>query len=178
MVFQRFLGRHRSLPPGLRPNLEPGERVVAWAPVPPAAAVVATDRGVHLPGRAGRLGWHDIHRAAWTGRELVVTPATLVEVRDRYLVVADALAVSVALPDPGGVPDEVRTRVTRSVSFSSHHRVPGGGARVVARRTPGADGLTWAVRYDDGTDPHGPGVAEATGRLVDMLVAAAHDPSL
>ena len=160
----------RRLPPELRPALAAGERVVAWARAgdPAGPVVVATDAGLHLPGRDRRLGWHEIHKATWSGRDLAITPAEVVEERPGYAVTADRPPVAVPVPEPGDLPRVVRTRVTRSVSFSSHHRVPGGGVRVVARRVPGVDGLRWAVRYDAGTNPHGPGVRDAT----DVLVAA------
>ncbi|HEY8471516.1 MAG TPA: hypothetical protein VIL37_02640 [Natronosporangium sp.] len=161
-----MFGRRRRLPAELRPALDRDERVLAWAHTAPDAVVVATNLGLHLPGRDGRLGWHEIHKASWTGRELIVVPGAVVEERAGYVVMADQPPITVALPDPGDVPPVVRTRVTRSVSFSSHHLVPGGGVRVVARRVPGVDGVSWAVRYDQGTDPHGPGVVDATDQLV------------
>jgi hypothetical protein len=155
----------RKLPDELRPSLAREERVLAWARVAGGgAAVVATNHGLHLPGRF--VGWHEIHKAVWTGRELTIIPGAVVEEREGYLVTADQPPVTVAVIDPGDVPQVVRTRVTRSVSSSSHHLVPGGGVRVVARRVPGVDGVSWAVRYDPGTDPHGPGVADATDQLV------------
>lgn len=171
--------RRRTLPAALRPPLAPGERVLAWARAA-AGAVVATNLGLFLPGGllpgGGRLGWHEIHRASWTGRELTVVPAGVTEEREGYAVMADRPPVTVAVPEPDRVPQVVRTRVTRSVSFSSHHSVPGGGVRVVARRVPGIDGLRWAVRYDEGTDPHGQGIREATDRLVAAHAAAQRSP--
>lgn len=164
--------RRSKLPAALRPALEPEERVVAWAQVGEDAAVVATNRGLFLPGKA-RLGWHEIHKAAWAGRQLVVTPAEITERRDGYLVAADAAPLTANLLEPGDVPQVVRARVTRSVAVSAHHPVPGGAVRVVGRRVPGEDGLTWTVRYDQGTDPHGPGVPEATAALVAQQVSAA-----
>jgi len=168
--------RRRRLPAELRPALERDERVLAWARTQPAGtgrvgppgggSVVATNLGLHLPGRPARLGWHEIHKAAWTGRELTVIPGAVVEEQERYVITADQPPITVVVPEPGDLPQVVRTRVTRSVSFSSHHLVPGGGVRVVARRVPGVDGVSWAVRYDQGTDPHGPGVADATAQLV------------
>jgi hypothetical protein len=160
-----MFGRRRRLPAELRPALAPDERVLAWAGTA-GGAVVATNLGLHLPGRPTRLGWHEIHKAAWTGRELTVIPGAVVEEREAYVVTADEPPVTVTVPAPGDLPQVVRTRVTRSVSFSSHHLVPGGGVRVVARRVPGVDGVSWAVRYDQGTDPDGPGVADATAQLV------------
>jgi hypothetical protein len=173
-----IIKRSRGLPPELRPPLDPHERVAAWARVEPGSVVVATDRGLFLPGRSQRLGWHEIHKAAWDGRQLVITRAEVVEIRGRYAVMADAPPVSVTLPEPGDLPQVVRTRVTRSVSFSSHQRVPGGGVRVAARKVPRVDGLSWTVRYDHGTDPYGPGVPDATARLVDSIAEARHDASI
>jgi hypothetical protein len=168
--------RRGRLPAELRPPLDPDERLVAWAAVAdPAGAAVATTAGLFLPGRERRLGWHEIHRASWSGRALTVTPAEVVAERPGYLVTADRAPVTVPLAHPGDLPRVVRSRVTRSVPFSSRHRVPGGGVLVVARRVPGVDGLCWAVRYDPGTDPGAPAVRAAT----DALVAAhrtARDP--
>lgn len=169
--------RRRKLPAELRPALEPEERVVAWARAGEDGAVVATNRGLFLPGRDGRLGWHEIHKAVWGGRQLVVTPAEVTERREGYLVAADGPPTTVTLLEPGDVPQAVRARVTRSVAVTSHHPVPGGGVRVVGRRVPGRDGLTWFVRYDEGTDPRGPGVPEATAALVARHAAAVDDPS-
>ncbi len=175
----RWFSRRRRMPPALRPALAADERVVAWAPVTGQAAAVATNLGLFLPGRVERLGWHEIHKAVWTGRDLVVTPAELVEQRQGYAVLADAPPLTVTLlPEASELPHVVRTRVTGSVSFSSHQAVPGGGVRVVARQVPGADGLRWSVRYDGGTDPFAPAVRDATAQLVASSAAAVHDPSL
>ncbi|MDQ7903028.1 hypothetical protein RB614_00650 [Phytohabitans sp. ZYX-F-186] len=157
--------RKPKLPADQRPALEPDERILAWAPTSDAGVVVATNRGLWLPG-LHRMGWHEVHKAVWSGRELVVTPAAVVGEGAGYTVVADQPILSTLLLDPGDVPDQVRARVTRSVAYTEHHPLPeGGGVRVVARRVSGVDGLTWTVRYDPGTPKD-----EAT---VDDLVAAA-----
>jgi hypothetical protein len=163
--------RRRRLPVELRPPLDPDERVVAWARTGDGEdrVAVATTAGLILPGGDRRLGWHEITKATWSGRALAVTAGEVVEERAGYVVTVDRPQVVLTVPDPGELPPVVRTRVTSSVSFSSHHRVPGGGVRVVARRAPGVDGLFWAVRYDLGTDPRGPGVTEATDALVAAL---------
>lgn len=163
--------RRRRLPAELRPALEPDDRIVGWALTSDGGAVVATRLGLYLPGR-DRLGWHEIHKATWSGETLTVVPSEVVQRRAGYAVTADATPLSVALPEPGSLPHAVRVRVTRSVSFSAHHRLPGGGVRVVARRVPGRDGLSWAVRYDSGTDPFAPAVVAATDQLVAGHVAA------
>ncbi|MFY1582947.1 hypothetical protein ACN267_00410 [Micromonospora sp. WMMD734] len=131
--------------------------------------LVATNLGLWLPGRGQRLGWHDILKAVWSGRELTVTPAATVAERDGYLVVADGPAETYLLLDPGDLPHQVRARVTRSVAYTQQHPVPGGSGRIAARRVAGADGLTWTVRYDPGT----PVDADDVRAETDQLVAAA-----
>lgn len=163
-----FLRRRPSLPSALKPALVPDERVVAWSRVADDQAVVATNYGLWLPGAAGRLGWHEIHKAAWSGRELRVIPGEVAEERDGYVVTADAPAQAFLLLEPGDLPDQVRTRVTRSVAYTTHHPMPAGagGVRVVGRRVAGQNGLSWAVRYDAGTPAGLPAVVELTDELV------------
>jgi hypothetical protein len=165
-----FLRRRPKLPAALRPPLDFGERVLAWAAFGPDQAVVATNRGVWLPER-GRLGWHEIHKAAWSGRELRITPAEVAEERSGYTVLVDAPVLTYLLLEPDELPEQVRTRVTRSVAYTAHHPLPAGGVRVVGRRVSGADGLTWSVRYDAGTPVDAGPVVAAT----DELVGAARD---
>jgi len=151
--------RHR-LPADARRAFEPTEHVVAWASVD-GGYLVATNRGLWLPGREDRLGWHEIHKATWSGRELMVVPARLVRTAgDAPDAPADVFAdddpLHYRIDDPGELPYQVRVRVTRSVAFSTYHELPNGGVRVVARRVPGVDGLHWALRYDEGTAVIGP----------------------
>ncbi|GAA4713082.1 hypothetical protein [Phytohabitans rumicis] len=160
----KLFRRKAKLPADRRPALEADERILSWAESSDGD-VVATNLGLWLPGRA-RLGWHEIHKAVWSGRELTVTPAGVVRERPEYAVVADEPLLTYLLLEPGDVPHQVRARVTRSVAYTEHHPLPdGGGVRVVARRVSGVDGLTWTARYDAGAAP-----AEET---VDELVAAA-----
>lgn len=163
-----LFNRRRKLPAQHRPALAAHERVLAWAAVGDAGdgAVVATNLGLWLPGRDERLGWHDILKAVWSGRELTVTPAEPVAERDGYLVVADAPVGTYLLLDPGELPHQVRARVTKSVGYTTHHPVPGGAGRIAARRVPGVDGLTWTVRYDPGTPVDDADVIAETDRLV------------
>ena len=165
-----FLRRRPKLPAALRPALERDERVLAWAAVDGDQVVVATNRGLWLPDR-GRLGWHEIHKAAWSGRELRITPAEVAEERDGSTVLVDGPVAGYLLLEPGELPDHVRTRVTRSVAYTSHYPLPGGGVRVVGRRISGTDGLSWAVRYDTGT----PVDLDQVVQVTDELVGAARD---
>jgi hypothetical protein len=166
--------RQPKLPADAGVALDPDERVLAWSKTDGGYAV-ATNRGLRLPG-ADRLGWHEIHKAVWSGRELTVTPAGVREEREGYAVVDDLPPRTVLLLDPRDVPRQVQARVTGSVSYTMHHRLPGGGARVVARRVSGRDGLSWTVRYDPGT-PVDPEVAQETAVLV-AAARAATDPGV
>ena len=117
-----------------------------------------------------RLGWAEMHKVAWAEGVLTVPPGVEVEPG----VVADGPVRRIRLSDPRDLPAEVRTRVTRSVAYSSLHRLRAGGSvRVVARRVPGRDGLTWQLRFDDGADRSDPGVrAEAEGVLTEVRAQA------
>jgi hypothetical protein len=189
--------RRPKLPADRRPPLDRDERVLAWAESV-RGVLVATNRGLWLPPAVGpaadpgvaaadpatgagavagsmRLGWHEIHKATWAGDRLAVIPARVVEELDDYVVVADLPARNFTLADPGELPHQVRTRVTRSVGPSTHYPLAGrnGGVRVVARRISGQDGLTWTARYDPGIDHDDPLVRKATGELVAEARAAA-----
>jgi hypothetical protein len=129
--------------------------------------VVVTTLGLWLPGAAGRLGWHEIHKVTWSGRQLVVVAAREVGADDGYTIVADEPATVHTLDQPDRVPPQVRARVTKSIAYTRHAPLDGGGGvRVVARRVPGINGLRWTVRYDDGTDVAADGVREVTAGLV------------
>lgn len=173
-----FLKRRR-LPAEKRPRLAAEERVVAWAGATGDDVVVATNHGLWLPGAGAgeRLGWHEIHKATWSGRQLAVVaarevPEALPEGAGAdYAIMADLPPLVITLLDPDRVPEQVRVRVNRSIAHTSHHPLDEltgvrGGVRVVGRRVPGIDGLRWTVRYDEGVDPAAPGVAERTGELV------------
>ncbi|MFF5178094.1 hypothetical protein ACFY2Q_08720 [Micromonospora sp. NPDC000316] len=166
-----LFSRKPKLPPADRPPLARDERVLAWAAAGNGegdGVVVASNLGLWLPGRKHHLGWHDILKAVWSGRQLTVTPAEVATERDGYTVVVDGPAETYLIIDPGELPHQVRARVTRSVAYTEHHRLPGGAVRVAARRVAGVDGLTWTVRPDPGTPVDDDLLAET-----DLLVTAA-----
>ncbi|NJC71050.1 hypothetical protein HC031_15215 [Planosporangium thailandense] len=161
------LFRRRKLPTEQRPKLEGDERIVAWAPTG-QDVVVLTTYGIWLPGAQERLGWHEVHKATWSGRQLGLVPAGEVGAGEGYVIVADRPAVVHTLLEPDQVPAQVHARVTKSIAYTQHHPLPGGGGvRVVARRVPGVNGLRWTVRYDEGVDPGGPEIATLTAELVE-----------
>ncbi|GAA2897233.1 hypothetical protein Acy02nite_80480 [Actinoplanes cyaneus] len=161
----KLFRRRPPLPAEHRPPLDAEERVLTWARSE-EGVLVATNRGIWLPGAGERLGWHEIHKVAWSGRELRITPAEVAGERDGYTVLVDGPVMTFLLLEPGELPNQVRARVTRSVAFTTHHEIEHGALRVVGRRVSGQDGLSWAVRYDAGSWTDWPAVIEATGELV------------
>jgi hypothetical protein len=131
--------------------LGPEERLTGWGTTDDGDVVLATTHGLWLPGPEQRrhLPWHTIHKATWEQGALRIVPGVEIEKG----IVADDEPVLVPLLEPRDLPAEVRTRVTRSVAYSSHHPLPNGGVRVLARRVAGVNGLSWALRYDPGSAP-------------------------
>ena len=168
--------RREKPPPDVLAALGRDERALAWATAEGGAVLAATPQGVWLPVEDRpvehrRLGWHRIDKATWQEPEFSV-----IEAVDMGVVTAGDADVEVVeagpprrwrLVEPRGLPPVVRARVTRSVAFSEHYPLePGGAARVVARRVPGRDGLSWQVRYDRGTDRDSPYVQAQVAQLV------------
>lgn len=169
---RRRLFGHRP-PPVLTARLEGDERVAAWAMAVDGTPVAATTRALlfSLDGQPYRFGWHEIHKASWADGSLTITPAKVLSDDDSdHQVVADADPIVVELTEHGKLPPQVRIRVTRSVAYTAHHTLPaGGGARIVGRRVPGVDGVSWAVRYDSDADPTAP---ENQATVADLFTTA------
>jgi hypothetical protein len=166
--------RRQRPPADARRDFVPGEHVAAWAPHE-RGYVIATNLGLWLPGLPDRLGWHQVHKATWSGRALTIVAARPVAAAGSgpdapVDVVADAEPLTFPLPEPGEVPHQVHVRVDRSVARSTYHELPNGGVRVLSRRVPGVDGLTLQLRYDPGTV-----LAAADHQLVADLVAEARE---
>lgn len=151
--------------------LDRDDRLLAWATTADGGVVVASRAALRLPdGRA--LPWHRIDKAVWRDAALTLTES--VEVAPG---VAESLPpLLVPLDVARDLPSVVRSRVTRSVAFTSYDRLPGGSAvRVVARRVAGQDGLDWSLRFDHPDARHDPGALAAAEQL---LAAARTDMTL
>jgi hypothetical protein len=170
----RFLRREKP-PAEAVARLDPDERVVSWAPVA-GGAVVATQLGLWLPGVPDRLAWHLIDKATWRSDVLTLIPA--VDPGDGVLV--EQPPRSVRLDQPRDIPQTVRVRIERAIAFTRHHPLPGAsadgtgvrrGVRVVGRRVPGVDGVSWQVVFDPGVDRDDPAVRAAASAYVDQARA-------
>jgi hypothetical protein len=155
------LTSRRPVPPQVKALvLDAGERRVSWATTESGEPVVATDRGLRLPGR-DPLPWTDVEKAAWEPPVLTVSQVAEVE--------GAGPATSVRLADEGDLPQVVRARVTASVVWSSHARLrPAGGVRIVGRRAPGLEVLDWQIVFDRGTDPADPAVRAQADQLLEL----------
>ena len=139
------------------------ERVVAWADTADGRVVLATPAGIWWPDPDGPrlIGWHRVNKATWREQLLVVVEAELVD----DLLLVDRPAVTAELGVPRDLPPTVRKRVEANVVRSEIHPVPGGAARFVARRLPGADGLGWWARLEPGT----PDLDETRSAIADRI---------
>ncbi|HEY7104484.1 MAG TPA: hypothetical protein VH573_22830 [Mycobacteriales bacterium] len=169
----RLFGKREKPPAEAVTRLDPDERVVSWAPTP-SGAVVATPLGLWLPGVPDRLPWHLIDKATWRSDTLTLISA--VDAGDGVLVEQPPRAVR--LEQPRDIPETVRARIEKAIAFTRHHPLPGSegagvrrGVRVVGRRIPGQDGISWQLVFDPGVDRDDPAVRAAASAYVDQARA-------
>lgn len=169
----RLFGKREKPPPEAVARLDPDERVVSWAPAP-GGAVVATPLGLWLPGVPDRLPWHLIDKVIWRSNTLTLIPA----VDSGGGVLVEQPPRSVRLEQPRDVPQNVRARIEKAIAFTRHHPLPGAegagvrrGVRVVGRRVPGQDGVSWQLVFDPGVDRDDPAVRAAASAFVDQARA-------
>ncbi|MBA3905292.1 MAG: hypothetical protein H0X35_01205 [Pseudonocardiales bacterium] len=151
-VFRRLL-RRPALPEGV--VLDADEHVIATAEVAGGGQVLATSRGLWLPGSDGEpelLNWHLISKATWEGGALRVIPSREIETVAGAVLIADEAPLRVRLAEPRRVPETVHRRVTGSIKSRHHRDLPSGGAWFVQRTVAGRDGIVLQVRADPGTD--------------------------
>lgn len=150
--------RSQSALPGV--DLVRGERVLAVARTRDGSAVAASATALHLPVPGGahvRAPWESIDHASWQDGWLRVRLTSGGEHRLR-------------LTEPGSVPEAVQERITTTVVYSTYAKLPGaGGVRIVGRRAPDADGLTWTFAFDSGLDPEDPGLRAQAEQLLEEL---------
>jgi hypothetical protein len=139
--------RHPDLP---QLQLDPGERVLAWATDQRGTWYAGSGRGllISTADRSLRIPWERIEHAEWDGdAELLV----VVEVAE----FGEAKPVHrAALYEPERLLQLVRERITASVVLERFVQVTGRrGITVVARRAPHTDEpLTWSFVVDPALD--------------------------
>ena len=143
-------------------DLAATERVIAAARRDDQSHVVATDRALYLVSTTldnesaevtARLRWDLIDKATWE------PPLLALNVRDSPD--SEVVSVLVAIDTDAELPAVVRECVTNSIVVNSRIEVPGGSARVVARRNPDDGILSWRVVLSEGVSPNDPTVRAA-----------------
>jgi hypothetical protein len=142
-------------------EVEPGERVLAWADTTDGAVAAGTREAFYLTDASGasplRLPWEQVEAAGWDRDESILRIAEVGswgEERPTH---------RVPLDDPRDLLQLVRERVTASIVLQRHVPVADRrGLRVVARRSPVGDApMEWFFEYDAGVDPDDPAVRAA-----------------
>lgn len=160
----RLLGRRERPPAEALSRLDRDERVVSWATTADGDAVVATPLGLWLPGEE-RIGWHLVDKATWRDGVLMIVAAV-----DSGGGVLDELPPrSVRVAVPRDLPQTVRVRVERTITVTRRYALAGGGVRVVGRRVPGRDGVSWQLVFDPAVDREDPEVRAAAAAYVEQL---------
>lgn len=151
--------RHPDLP---QLQLEPGERVLAWATDRRGTWYAGTARALLISTAEGslRIPWERIEHAEWDGDAellLVVEVAEFGEAKPMH---------RAALHGPERLLQLVRERITASVVLERFVPVTARrGITVVARRAPHTDEpLTWSFVLDPALDESSPEVIAAIER--------------
>jgi hypothetical protein len=138
-----------------------GERLLAWGRTDRGDPVGVTTKAVYVPddGRLVRVGHERIATATWDDPDLVVV-----------LVGPETPTYRVVLDEPGEVPPVLRERVTSTIVVTERvDLLPGVGARITARRAPGADTVSWAVVFDPGVDATDPELRRLAGEAIERI---------
>lgn len=155
-----WLRRTTRLPEDARATLglAHGERVLSAARLRDGDWVAATDRA--LVGAGWRAPWSAASHAEWYDDAGTLEVAWLDEAGERQ-------QRSLALDEPGLLPETVHERVTSTILLSRHLLVSGRqGLSVVARRQPGSQDVEWQVVADAGVDPADPQVSARVDEAV------------
>jgi hypothetical protein len=154
------LGRHR-LPEEARTAaltaapLSEHERVLEWASTG-SGWCVATTIGLRCPHDYRLLRWDEVRHVTYRDGVMDVEPV-------------EGPALRFRIEEAHRLPEVVRDRVSASIPYDRHVRLTadGLGMRILARRRPDSDEMTWHSTYDDGLD-----LADAT---IQTRVQAAMD---
>ncbi len=145
-----LLARWERPPARFRALLTGQERVLAMGDAGDRV-LLATQQGLWLPDESDAgwrlLRWDRVVKATWQDDAVELVEGDL----GADGIVTDLEPVHFRLTTPRNLPQVVRTRVETSIARTEQVSVPGGTARLVARRVPGIDGVTWTARLDTGT---------------------------
>ncbi|QCX27951.1 hypothetical protein [Nocardioides jishulii] len=142
------------------PTLLPRERILAHAVAEDGSVIAGTRDALHVVPADGadptRVPWELVEAAEWDAETSTFRVSEVGEWG------AERPESAFVLGESRLLLELVRERVTASIVLQRHVAVPGGGMRVIARRSPhgGTDPL-WVYEYDATVDPTDPRVREA-----------------
>ena len=123
------------------------DRRLAWALTDDGIALVASPTCLHVGGE--QVDWTSVEKVAWAAPLLRVTEIAEIE--------GTGLVHEWELAEDHGLADTIRERVTASVAWSDVRKLrPAGAVRLVGRRVPGQELLTWQTVWQAGTNPADP----------------------
>ena len=162
-----FLSRRLRVPRELSSVIPKRERVLAWGLGPERSdgeptVVAATIAAFYAPGYVDPLPWSDILRATWDD--------PILEIAYRQTDVRKPALLRITLDAPGSLPLAVRDRVEDTIVVQHHVALVGSaGARLIARRVPNSDDISWVIVFDSSLDPDDPQLrAEADAALTEF----------
>jgi hypothetical protein len=123
------------------------DRRLAWAVTEDGLALVASPTCLHVGEE--QIAWEQVEKVGWADPVLRITEIAEVE--------GTGTVHLWELAEDHHLAENVRERVTASVAWSDLRALqPEGKVRLVGRRVPGEELLTWQVVWQAGTDPSDP----------------------
>jgi hypothetical protein len=114
------------------------ERRLAWGVAQDGTALVATPSALHLGHEV--LPWTHVERVSWKPDVLTIVESAPVEGAGERRVFR--------LVEQSRLAEAIHTGVTSSIAWSDRRRLGTGHVRLVGRRTPDVDALTWQVVWE------------------------------
>ena len=147
----------RTLPDAVRAV---DDRRLAWGVTEDGVTLVAAPTCLYVDGEP--LLWTAVEKVGWAAPLLRVTEIAEVEGTGRVHLWE--------LAEDHRLSETIRERVTASVAWSDVRALsPAGAVRLVGRRVPGEELLTWQTVWQEGTDPADPRLRAQVDALVEGL---------
>lgn len=146
-------------PPAAVRALEVSERRLAWGLTDDGVPLVATASALYAG--SDRFPWWQVERAHWQPPRLTVVETAPVE--------ASGARRSWSLAQESHLAEMVHACVTSSVAWSDVRKLGATSVRLVGRRVPDRDPLTWQVVWGSPEAAADPALAAQAERWVDEL---------
>lgn len=136
------------------------DRRLAWGMTTDGVALVASPTCLHVGGE--QIPWEQVERVGWADPTLRIVETSEVE--------GSGLVHLWDLAEDHHLSTVIRERVTASVAWSDLRTLsPGGAVRLVGRRVPGQEVLSWQAVWQPGTDPGDPFLRAQVDAALDAL---------